>query len=94
MHGFLTRKLEKIPKTAFSAIESLVVIVVVLALFFVLAPPLAYKMGWLTPPLRDMEMQIRDVRHPVASGIPSINKLKKREVPIPRSEPPLEGPKP
>lgn len=51
---------------AFSVIESLVVLVAMVALFFVLAPPLAYQMGWLTPPPRDMDVQIRDVRHPSA----------------------------
>ncbi len=69
MHDSVSLIFGKTSKAAFSLIESLVVIVVILALFFVLAPTVAYEMGWLTPPQRDMDVQIRDVRHPTASRI-------------------------
>lgn len=93
MHDFVTRKPGQISKTAFSVIESVVVIVVVLALFFVLAPSVAYKMGWLTPPQRDLEVHIRDVRHPTAFRIPSTTQPKQGEALNPQS-PPLESQKP
>jgi hypothetical protein len=94
MHDFETRNPGKMSKTAFSVIESLVVIVVVLALFLVLAPSVAYQMGWLTPPRRDMEVQIRDVRHPTASRIPSISQPKPGQAQMPQSEPLGESQKP
>jgi len=94
MHDFVTRKSGKLSDTAFSAIESLVVIVVMLALFFVLAPSVAYKMGWMTPPRRDMDIQIREVRHPTASRIPSLGKPKQEQGKLPQGELPVGSPKP
>ena len=94
MHDFVTRKSGKLSNTAFSAIESLVVIVVMLALFFVLAPSVAYKMGWLTPPRRDMDVQIREVRHPAASRIPSLSLPKQGQTETPQGGPPVGSQKP
>lgn len=74
--------LGKISKAAFSVIESLVVILVILVLFFVLAPAVAYQMGWLRPPRRDLDVHIRDVRHPTASSIPITNQVKQGQAPI------------
>jgi hypothetical protein len=93
MPDLVTRKAGKISKTAFSVIESIVAIVVVLALFFVLAPSVAYNMGWLIPPQRDMEVHIRDVRHPTAFRIPSISQPKQGQALNPPSQP-LESQKP
>lgn len=55
---------------AFSVIESLVVIAIMGALFFVLAPPVLYRVNWLTPPARDVDFQFRDVEHPTAPRLP------------------------
>ena len=93
MHSSVSLIFGKTSKAAFSVIESLVVIVVILALFFVLAPTVAYQMGWLTPPRRDMDVQIRDVRHPTASRIPSTNQSKQAPVPL-RSGSPIDQDKP
>lgn len=94
MHDFNRRNPIKLSKTAFSVIESVVVILVVLALFFVLAPSVAYKTGWLTPRPRDMEVQIREVRHPTASSIPSINQPKQGHALKPQTAQPTESQKP
>lgn len=93
MHDSVSLIFGKTSKAAFSVIESLVVIVVILALFFVLAPTVAYQMGWLTPPRRDMDVQIRDVRHPAASRIPSTKQGKQGSIPL-RSGSPIDQDKP
>jgi hypothetical protein len=94
MHDFVTRKPGKISSNAFSVIESIVVIVMVVALFFVLAPSLAYQMGWLTPPRRDMDVQIREVRHPGASRIPSLSQPKQGQAETPQGGLPVGSQKP
>lgn len=92
MHSSVSLIIGKTSKAAFSVLESLVVIVVILALFFVLAPTVAYQMGWLTPPRRDMDVQIRDVRHPTASRIPSTNQRKQGPVPLRSGSPDQDKP--
>lgn len=54
----------------FSTIESLVVIAIMGALFFVLAPPAFYRLGWMVPPARDLEFEIKEVQHPTATRLP------------------------
>jgi hypothetical protein len=82
MRNSVPLPLGKISVAAFSVIESLVVITVILVLFFVLAPAAAYQMGWLRPPRRDLDVHIRDVRHPTASRIPTTNQAKQGQAPV------------
>lgn len=54
----------------FTIFESITVIAIMGALFFVLAPPFFYRMGWMTPPPKDVDFQIRPMMHPTASRLP------------------------
>lgn len=56
--------------SAFSNLEALVVIVITIALSFVLAPALAYRMGWMEPPRRDIDINLRPVIHPGTTFVP------------------------
>lgn len=64
---------------AFSVLESLVVIAIMGALFFVLAPPVLYRLNWLTPPARDIDFEFREVEHPTAPRLPE--KLRDKQAP-------------
>jgi hypothetical protein len=57
-------RLFKNATSGFSILEALVVIVVTITLAFVLVPALAYQLGWLQPPQRDMDIQLRAVKRP------------------------------
>jgi|GEM_PF-5264678 len=56
--------------SGFSNLESLIVILVTITLSFVLVPAMAYRLGWMAPPERDMEIHMRAVTHPGASYVP------------------------
>lgn len=62
-------------QNAFSNLEALVVIVVTILLSFVLVPALAYRIGWMEPPMRDININLRPVTHPGASFVPPKNRI-------------------
>jgi hypothetical protein len=69
----------KISTSGFSNLEALVVIVVTITLAFVLVPALAYQMGWLQPPLRDMDIQMRAVKRPDILLPPNFRSMNKSD---------------
>lgn len=66
----MKNRLFKHHPSGFSNVEALVVIVISITLSFVLVPPLAYRMGWMEPTKRDIDINLRPVTHPGASFVP------------------------
>lgn len=72
--------LHKNASPGFSNLEAVVVILIMIPLSWVLVPALGYRMGWLQAPRKDLDIQLRSVKHPGISNVP-----------VRKSRDPIEG---